>query len=385
MKYNHVFIVLVILFFGSSCSYKKSKTNEFIEPSKYTWAVIDSFIVKEVGDLTILDYDSIKSEFLAVNQSTANILRIDTNGRILMKFDPVKKNDKLSTYVYGVGKENNSIAVLTNFGLCYYSLDGKKLLDFSNNKITYSNGKYRLRYISNHGDSLLICVAKLLSDKNELNNTANPDYYSHSKNLLTFNTIKKSFIEVIPYERKSIYRRSDRNYLENHPYFEINKDSLLNIVYDSDTLLYQYSFEKNKFNLKGMISIKKDYGENAIGKEYDFRGTVDLFEGLKAMALETTYRNIFIKNDTTYLVYNTGVPKEELKDVETMSKLQEIWQKNLKQYIQVLVNGQKISTDTSIPTQSSNIECIYKNNFLLNKMYNKNGESVFYISKLVQK
>lgn len=343
------FFLIMSLFFYTSCneaSEKKSVFSNQVESTNLiSYNVIDSIECDFVDNLMLVG-DIYKDSLIATfNAFSGNVRILNMNGELLSFFNNSGyDNQGMGQFIGGITFLNNgSLMILSDVGFYNYSIDGE-LLNYSRHsdhiELTgglFMSGQLKLHKIRNKDEITgFVSLINLTSNSGVNQN----DFYSEVKLINKVDYPSFDYLQFLEYPKESIYLNSDGYYHNLYPLFSISGDSILNVIFNLEGILYQYDLK----SLKLIRILHVEPSNFNICSPFKFgTSSNDFLVTLKS----DYYTNIFSQGDTILLTYQKwNDPNNEIKTRQDYSSE---GYKYREYYLQVIVENSNQQYEMKLP------------------------------------
>ncbi|MBD2705003.1 hypothetical protein IC229_30520 [Spirosoma sp. BT702] len=383
MKTYSLFPLVVIVLF-ISCSSNDDKRPNFNE--KFKIIIFDTVAVPIKGKLiTAVDHNNKNGDILLCDLANIDTIYLaNKKGYVKKKVSLLGQDaNRLGSAIFNIGfLGSDTIVVNSERGFFYYNLSWelqRSILD-KTTLLSYGAGIIpRIRQFKEKGKVFLIQHLKP-SFEGPINSEHG---YNNYKSITIYDINNKSHKFIAGYEKESIFQKEKMYFGSPLNFFDIDKNSRLQVIHNPDLNLYEYDIEKpnNPYLVTKLypaffqLNIKYGLNEN-IESKYDDQIINSQFVDL----------NCFDR--FTFLTYRTGIPVDIYKEVKSSSELPELFKAHMKYYVLLLKDGKQVCADILLPKGVSGIAFIKSSDDILlntNPMITETeSSSIFYRAKLVR-
>lgn len=313
---------------------------------------IDTVKVNYDGEILLLS-DIKNGKLVFFDYFAKEILITDLKGNIEYNFNnSLLGSDNFGENIWGVRfQTDTSVTVLSENGYFIYSLKGKiikkYLHPFEVPKI-YITGDFKLGY-----DYKRKMFISLLTTSTDLSSKL-PEFYSQIKHLTVFKVDSQKYSWQINYEPESSFLQKEYFTSEWGAHFDISQDTIA-MIYGRDPIVYLY-----KLSTFGKVTSFNTYPEHfKQNVKFKFNENTSDNHKLRLTGFSNScYRKIFIKKDTVFTSYFSGIPIEVFDKIENLDDYNNLAYKTQKLYLQIFINGDKSYNDFQLPKEFPYLELL---------------------------
>ena len=394
MYIKKVIIFILLLVILGSCAKKQSEVSirKKVSPAqRYEFKLYDSIAVDYLaGSLLIVDMTN-RGLFLGLDFLDKTILLFNRSGKIINKFNRVGSDPvSFGSFLYALGfYDNTTVSVLSERGITFYSLNGEFIrnLPYRGEFAGFQmNNQLQLRPVTINDTTYLLA----LMDSKTKYRITDKEFYDEVHYFTMINTITNNQKKIVQIEENDIYKNGKYFYPSRIiPVFSVDrKRNLLKVKYPLGENLYTYSLEGD-IKLSRITNLQPEHLKEPVGVPFENP------EKDPGFSINGFYRNIFVNQDTTFLVYTTHFDTDKftndtgLNFFENPVKYYNAYNhRYTATYCQVFVNDEKVCQDIPLPPEASYIAWISGYNYVIMKKgtsmlnYEPDNE-MFYVYKIV--
>lgn len=359
----------------------------------------DSIIFKNYNYPLLIITDYLKeNEFLVGFDLLSNkLIEFDKKGNINSVLDFNKDGiHKISSTILAIGKiDINATAILTRNGL---HILNKNDLSHRFIKSKYLlNGRssdFRLQVSFKNNDTLFYFKATLSNDTADLvmsildlqNYKIKPLTsvdFKNSFNLVSLRLSTNKFVPLLKYPSTSEYNHEQGHLPEFSLITEYQLENIY-VLFKNEAKIWLYSENNNgSLNLIDSLKLNPDFYTKPELINYNKEYSMLDKERIRLANLE--FHNIYVNKDTILYSYSPGLPLSKSLEYNSTDELFKYFSSNYQEYIQVLINGQKIGHDIKLPPNTKSVSYFTSTNELILSRNDKLGElpyDMVYVYKL---
>lgn len=340
-------LLFLILFF--SCVSKEKESGD----KQYTSELIvyDSLDISFLGTLQVSDFSESRETYLGFDFQLNTILEFDQNG-LISTFKPIEGPNNYGERLYGLGYFSDTLkVVLSQKGFFFYSSTWKlvKRLVAHDSKYTSVNSQFRLlKYVDETRNAVLALGEESPSEIGIF--VEEKEYYNRKQHFSLVDVASDSFKSFINYPHESIYRKGDIWYPQNSALFDFDSESkVLYVLFEIEPRIYRYKLNWDRVTIIDSISTLPENMQPPMSAPFG-----QAIDELKSLAVSGYYTNIFVKNDTIIAEYQKGI-NEVSYGVSSVAEFSQLYSNLQRRFLQIFVNGKKVSSDIEIPNRFMSI------------------------------
>jgi hypothetical protein len=388
MKNNRlIHFLLAFILFSCSKSEKEKKIAKFT--TNYQLVIYDTLRVEAIGN-SIFPTDFTENGFLFVNlMSPDTVYHTDKNGKLLNKFKTLGNDpDHIGNYLYSVGYlSDTSVVVIGSQGMQVVDMQGNvKKTELIHCPFVFWGGIARAlrvrEYRYKNQTYLLSYWFPFTSSKEDMHQLSlDRKLYESKKHLTIFNYDTKAFTQVVPFEENSPFLKNKNiNYFEDH-FFDYANATLYSLISPEQTL-YTYEVQGNKIVLKDKIDL--------FTNNFELREQIAWGQQEKpnsSLYVNSAFRTLDVSSDGRYVLlsYESGIPMEEYKKMQSLSEGQTIDAKFNKRYLILLENNKQNASPIRLPNDVMEVALFKSPDYILlayEGSFGTEDKTTFYVARL---
>lgn len=308
--------LLLLIFLGiliGSCSGKSGEKDAF---RNFELVVVDSLQIDYLGNLRILDYDSLDHVYLAWGKTNNEVIVLDTNGSITSTFIlPTEGPNAISGWINPIGTRDGEIQFFAGQDAFYgYSLDGKR-------RWTYKPPQTYF-YLNRINNDPLFPLGKELAflrpEKGEMDwDGDTEDFFKRiyeSPIFEVLDTASNKSRLTMNFPPNSVYRDGNFHFWMFPTVSRYGTEWLL--YFRNELKFWVYSEKENEVEFQKEVSL--DVDEAVLEKGVSFE-KIDEYNELTSFDFPGSIQGIYRTPKHILVVYHKGIQKDLARQIDTNS------------------------------------------------------------------
>ncbi|SFB44460.1 hypothetical protein [Algoriphagus aquimarinus] len=341
---NRLLIALFALNVLFSCSEKDQNISE--NAADFSLEIVDSMRIDYLGNLRIMDYDSVSRSFLAWISREKRVLIINEDGRIASNFAfPLEGPESMNGWVNPIALRNGKVELnVANQGFFRYDFEGNRIWEY---KLPYEY--YYLNGLK--GDPIFSLgkeMAFIRPEQGEMDWDAG--YKSlfegvYSKSILeVIDTVSNATRETMPFPPNSMYSDGNFYYWMFPTVIQSGKEWLL--YFRNEMKFWVYKEDAGEVNFQREVSLEVSDGVKAIGVAFEQEQE---YAEITKNNFPGTIREIYKSTDKTIVIYTKGISEELTREIDRDEPDGRLELEKLKNYYVAVFDGEFKLLQKDIP------------------------------------